>query len=47
MSQEILVHAEAGVMTVTLNRLERKNSITSDMYGAMADAIEKARGDDS
>ena len=44
---EILVHAEAGVMTVTLNRLERKNSITSDMYGAMADAIEKARGDDS
>ncbi|MCD6079217.1 MAG: Unsaturated acyl-CoA hydratase, partial [Ramlibacter sp.] len=33
--------------TVTLNRLERKNSITSDMYGAMADAIEKARGDDS
>ena len=47
MTQEILVHAEAGVMTVTLNRLERKNSITSDMYGAMADAIDKARGDDS
>jgi enoyl-CoA hydratase/carnithine racemase len=42
---DILVHAEAGVMTVTLNRLERKNSITSDMYGAMADAIERAQGD--
>jgi len=43
MTQEIRVHAEAGVMTVTLNRLERKNSITSDMYGAMADAIAQAR----
>jgi 2-hydroxychromene-2-carboxylate isomerase len=31
---DILVHAEAGVMTITLNRLERKNSITSAMYGA-------------
>jgi enoyl-CoA hydratase/carnithine racemase len=30
---DILVHAEAGVMTITLNRLERKNSITSAMYG--------------
>ena len=47
MTQEILVHAEAGVMTITLNRVERKNSITSDMYNAMADAIEQARGDDA
>lgn len=47
MSTDILVHAEAGVMTVTLNRLERKNSITSAMYGAMADAIGKARDDAS
>ena len=33
--------AEADVMTITLNRVERKNSITSDMYGAMADALER------
>jgi enoyl-CoA hydratase/carnithine racemase len=46
-NQDILVHAEAGVMTVTLNRLSRKNSITSDMYGAMADAIVRARDDAS
>ena len=39
MNQEILVHVEAGVMTLTLNRLARKNSITSDMYGALADGI--------
>lgn len=45
MSTDILVHAEAGVMTVTLNRLERKNSITSAMYAALADAIESARDD--
>lgn len=42
---DILVHAEAGVMTVTLNRLARKNSITSAMYGAMADALAQAQQD--
>lgn len=47
MSQDILVHAESGVMTLTLNRLERKNSITSDMYGALADALERAKDDPS
>lgn len=45
MTQPILVHAEAGVMTITLNRLERKNSITSEMYGLMADALAKAQDD--
>lgn len=39
---DILTHVEAGVMTITLNRLERKNSITSAMYGAMADAMATA-----
>ena len=46
-TQDILVHAEAGVMTVTLNRLARKNSITSAMYAAMADALEGAKADAS
>lgn len=44
---DILAHAEAGVLTLTLNRLERKNSITSDMYGALADGLERARDDAS
>jgi enoyl-CoA hydratase/carnithine racemase len=44
-SKDILVHAEAGVMTITLNRLARKNSITSAMYASMRDGIEQARGD--
>jgi enoyl-CoA hydratase/carnithine racemase len=42
MIKEILVHTEGGVTTITLNRLERKNSITLAMYGAMADAIAAA-----
>ena len=45
MTQDILSHVEAGVMTITLNRLERKNSITSAMYGAMADALASAEAD--
>jgi enoyl-CoA hydratase/carnithine racemase len=44
---DILVHAEGGVLTLTLNRLERKNSITVAMYAALADAIEKAKDDAS
>jgi enoyl-CoA hydratase/carnithine racemase len=47
MSNHILVHAEAGVMTLTLDRLDRKNSITAAMYGALADAFERADGDDA
>lgn len=45
MTQDILVHAEAGVMTLTLNRLARKNSITGDMYAALADGIARAQED--
>lgn len=42
---EILVHSEDGVTTITFNRLERKNSITSAMYAALADALEAAQAD--
>jgi enoyl-CoA hydratase/carnithine racemase len=45
MSTDILIHTEVGVMTITLNRPERKNSITADMYGAMADALATAAQD--
>ena len=47
MIEEIRVHAEAGVTTITLNRLARKNSITAAMYAAMADAIAVAQQDDA
>ena len=41
----VLTHIEEGVMTITLNRLERKNSITSAMYAVLADAIAQAEKD--
>jgi enoyl-CoA hydratase/carnithine racemase len=44
---DILTHVEAGVMTITLNRLDRKNSITAAMYGAMADSLATAESDAS
>ena len=44
---DILTHTEAGVMTITLNRLEKKNSITSAMYSAMTEALEQALADAS
>jgi enoyl-CoA hydratase/carnithine racemase len=45
MIKEILIHAEGGVTTLTLNRLERKNSITLPMYAALADALAAAEAD--
>lgn len=42
---EILIDSSAGVMTVTLNRVDKKNSITSPMYAAMADALAQAEAD--
>ena len=44
-SADILTHIDAGVMTLTINRLARKNSITAAMYGAMADALDAAEQD--
>ncbi len=42
---EILVHTENGVCTLSFNRLERKNSITSAMYATLADAVSAAATD--
>ena len=44
---DILTHTEAGVMTLTLNRPGKKNSITQAMYSAMADALLHAGTDTS
>ena len=39
---EILSHIDAGVMTLTFNRVDKKNSLTAAMYAALADAVEQA-----
>ncbi len=42
---DILVHTEAGVTTLTFNRVDKKNSITSAMYAVLADALDQAQAD--
>ncbi|MEN9383238.1 MAG: hypothetical protein RL323_381, partial [Pseudomonadota bacterium] len=44
---EILNHIENGVLTLTLNRVARKNSLTAGMYAALADALEEAQNNDA
>ena len=46
-TQDILVHSEAGVTTITFNRVDKKNSITRGMYAAMADTLDAAKADAS
>jgi len=43
--QEILLDHSDGVMTLTINRAEKKNAFTSAMYSACADALEQAQAD--
>jgi enoyl-CoA hydratase/carnithine racemase len=40
---DILQHIDQGVMTLTFNRLDKKNSITAAMYASLADAVENAQ----
>ncbi|MBO1996923.1 hypothetical protein J4714_13850 [Staphylococcus epidermidis] len=42
--QDILVHTEDGVCTITFNRT-KKNSFTEAMYAQMADALVVAKTD--
>ena len=42
---EILIDSSDGVMTLTLNRVDKKNSITSVMYAALDDALDQASAD--
>lgn len=44
-TQDILVHTEAGVTTITLNRADKKNSLTEAMYATMADTLAAAAQD--
>ena len=42
---DILTDIDGGVMTITLNRVDKKNSITSAMYASLADALQQAADD--
>jgi enoyl-CoA hydratase/carnithine racemase len=45
MNQDILSHTEGGILTLTFNRVDKKNSITAAMYQQLADALKSARDD--
>jgi len=45
MKEHIKSESSAGVLTLTLFRPDKKNALTNEMYGAMADAIEQAKSD--
>ncbi len=47
MSNLIEVSLEMGVLDVRLNRPDKKNALTNAMYGALADALERAQTDDA
>ncbi len=42
---DILTYQEAGVTTITFNRLDKKNSLTAAMYATLADTMEAAATD--
>ena len=42
---DILTHTESGILTITLNRVPKKNSLTAAMYAAISDALEAAAAD--
>ncbi|MFN4164384.1 MAG: enoyl-CoA hydratase [Ferrovibrio sp.] len=42
---EILTAKADGILTITINRPEKKNALTSAMYAAMADALDAAETD--
>ena len=45
MSEHLIVERRDGVLSLTMNRPERRNAITVAMYAALADAIEGAARD--
>ena len=47
MSQDLIEQVSGGVLTLTLNRQERKNALTSELGWALVETMKKATDDDS
>jgi enoyl-CoA hydratase/carnithine racemase len=45
MTEHVLIDKQDGVLTLTLNRPEKKNALTPAMYAAVGDAIDNAPND--
>ncbi|HTR11142.1 MAG TPA: enoyl-CoA hydratase-related protein [Paraburkholderia sp.] len=46
MTQAIKAALSDGVLTITISRTDRKNALTNEMYGALADAVARADEDE-
>lgn len=44
-SPDILQHTEAGVLTLTLHRVDKKNALTQPMYATLAQSLHTAAAD--
>lgn len=42
---EVTTDLSGGILTITVSRPEKKNALTNAMYGALADALERAEAD--
>lgn len=47
MTDAILSNLEGGILTLSFNRLDKKNAITRAMYTALSEALEAAANDDT
>lgn len=45
MTNHILTETKAQILTITINRPDKKNALTRAMYAALAEAINQANGD--
>src|SRR5271166_4167666 len=45
MTEQVEIKNDTGILTLTLTRPDKKNALTNEMYGALADAIEGAEND--
>ncbi len=47
MTQEVLTHLSGGIFTIQMNRPEKKNAITRNMYNLLAEGLQTADKDDA
>ena len=47
MSDHIVMELDRGVLTIRINRVDKKNALTTEMYRKMANEIERAGTDRS
>ena len=45
MTEHVKTDLDAGILTITFARPDKKNALTNAMYGALADALERAETD--